>query len=101
MKNKPIIITVVATSFVILLAISSIYFLHNQKVKSINSFAECAAAGYPIAESYPEQCFTPDGRGFTKEYPDNGVACTMEAKECPDGSFVGRQAPSCEFAPCP
>jgi hypothetical protein len=30
-----------------------------------------------------------------------GVACTMEAKECPDGSFVGRQPPSCEFAPCP
>ena len=30
-----------------------------------------------------------------------GVACTMEAKECPDGSFVGRQPPACEFAPCP
>ena len=30
-----------------------------------------------------------------------GVACTMEAKECPDGSFVGRQGPNCEFAECP
>ncbi|MFH1229051.1 MAG: hypothetical protein V1678_01330 [Candidatus Aenigmatarchaeota archaeon] len=29
------------------------------------------------------------------------VACTMEAKMCPDGSYVGRIAPSCEFAPCP
>lgn len=29
------------------------------------------------------------------------VACTMEAKMCPDGSFVGRQGPNCEFAPCP
>jgi hypothetical protein len=29
------------------------------------------------------------------------VACTMEAKACPDGSFVGRVAPNCEFAPCP
>ena len=29
------------------------------------------------------------------------VACTMDAKECPDGSYVGRQPPSCEFAACP
>ncbi|MEM4255135.1 MAG: beta-propeller domain-containing protein [Candidatus Norongarragalinales archaeon] len=29
------------------------------------------------------------------------VACTADAKQCPDGSFVGRVAPSCEFAPCP
>lgn len=29
------------------------------------------------------------------------VACTMEAKICPDGSSVGRSGPMCEFAPCP
>ncbi|MEN9647611.1 MAG: hypothetical protein RLY57_415 [Candidatus Parcubacteria bacterium] len=29
------------------------------------------------------------------------VACTMEAKLCPDGSAVGRSGPRCEFAPCP
>lgn len=29
------------------------------------------------------------------------VACTMEAKLCPDGSAVGRQGPSCAFAACP
>lgn len=29
------------------------------------------------------------------------VACTMEAKLCPDGSYVGRSGPKCEFAPCP
>lgn len=29
------------------------------------------------------------------------VACTLEAKICPDGSAVGRVGPSCEFAPCP
>lgn len=31
----------------------------------------------------------------------NEVACTMEAKLCPDGSAVGRVGSSCEFAPCP
>lgn len=29
------------------------------------------------------------------------VACTMEAKICPDGTAVGRTGPNCEFAPCP
>ena len=37
--------------------------------------------------------------------PKNGgpkqQACTMEAKQCPDGSYVGRQGPNCEFSPCP
>lgn len=33
----------------------------------INSFEECAAAGYPIMESYPEQCRTPDGRNFVRK----------------------------------
>jgi len=29
------------------------------------------------------------------------VACSMEAKLCPDGSAVTRLGPDCEFAPCP
>lgn len=29
------------------------------------------------------------------------VMCTMDAKQCPDGSYVGRQGPNCEFAKCP
>ena len=32
---------------------------------------------------------------------DTTVACTEEAKVCPDGSSVGRTEPNCEFAPCP
>jgi hypothetical protein len=29
------------------------------------------------------------------------VVCTMEARACPDGSFVSRTGPNCEFAKCP
>jgi len=29
------------------------------------------------------------------------VACTMEAKLCPDGSAIGRSGPNCEFTACP
>ncbi len=32
----------------------------------IRNFEQCAAAGYPVAESYPEQCRTPDGRLFVR-----------------------------------
>src|SRR5260221_6709844 len=27
--------------------------------------------------------------------------CTTEAKQCPDGSYVSRAGPNCEFTPCP
>ena len=33
--------------------------------------------------------------------PTKQVACTLEAKLCPDGSAVGRVGQNCEFAPCP
>ena len=29
------------------------------------------------------------------------TVCTQEAKQCPDGSYVGRAGPNCEFEPCP
>lgn len=29
------------------------------------------------------------------------IYCTMEAKLCPDGSYVSRTGPNCEFAACP
>lgn len=186
-----------------ILALTAGYFIFNsQSVIEINSFEECAAAGYPILEIYPEQCRTPDGKSFTKtmvpletnfgstitlrvneqvrftdglvvtlveindsrcksgvvciwagelssriillggdvsEFKEvrlgtatvksviqNGytitlkdatedtstiivtktkeveqIACTMEAKMCPDGSYVGRTGPKCEFTACP
>lgn len=34
------------------------------------SFDECAAAGYPVTESYPSQCRTPGGQVFTQETTD-------------------------------
>jgi len=34
-------------------------------------------------------------------YGSKQQACTLEAKLCPDGSYVGRTGPTCEFARCP
>lgn len=32
---------------------------------------------------------------------NNGSLCIQDAKMCPDGTYVQRFAPSCDFAPCP
>ncbi len=51
----------------------------------------------PVIET-PE---TPDGSSQDKTKDNEVVFCTMEAKMCPDGSYVGRIGPDCEFAACP
>ncbi len=42
-----------------------------------------------------------DGQDRPLDENNDGIACTMEAKMCPDGSYVGRTGPNCEFSPCP
>jgi hypothetical protein len=34
---------------------------------TVDNFEECVARGYPILESYPRQCKTPDGKIFTED----------------------------------
>jgi len=53
-------------------------------------------AGYSCKydNTYPDA----SGKCIKKE---EEVVCTLEAKQCPDGSWVGRQGPKCEFTPCP
>lgn len=110
MQNKKIILVLI----ILILGIAAGYYLgaeqKYEKGVKINSFEECVAAGYPVLGSYPLQCTAPDGRNFIRQtnYPINlppqnntPTACTMEAKLCPDGSYVGRSGPNCEFAPCP
>lgn len=49
------------------LLVGGYYFYNKRRIKLIDSFDGCVDAGYPILESYPEQCMTPDGRSFTRE----------------------------------
>jgi hypothetical protein len=60
-----------------------------------NAFADCNKLfqyNFPI-EFLPEYCTQ-----ITK--PLIQVVCAMDAKMCPDGSYVGRTGPKCEFV-CP
>lgn len=38
---------------------------------------------------------------FSVHAQEDVVECTMDAKMCPDGSYVGRVGPDCAFAACP
>ncbi|OGB74533.1 hypothetical protein A2V68_02905 [candidate division Kazan bacterium RBG_13_50_9] len=40
--------------------------LHSSRSEVYN-FTDCAAAGYPVMESYPRQCRTPSGQSFTED----------------------------------
>lgn len=68
----------------------------------ITNFEQCVEEGNPIMESHPRQCKTEDGQTFTESMSrDIGVACAADVKECPDGNYVSRVPPECNFAPCP
>ena len=45
--------------------------------------------------------FAMQGYKAWKEDRSEQVFCTQEAKLCPDGSYVGRTGPKCEFTACP
>ncbi len=44
--------------------------------------------------------FSQKASSVVKGEPTGEVMCTMDAKECPDGSWVGRSGPNCQFV-CP
>jgi hypothetical protein len=54
--------------------------------------------GYAMGVQQPKDVGVPPIESLP---PEEGIACTMDAKICPDGSGVGRSGPNCEFAPCP
>ncbi len=56
---------------IIVLVIAGGVYVYRQyskyvQVSKINSFDDCAAAGFSVMESYPAQCRTPDGKSFTQ-----------------------------------
>lgn len=98
---------VILSIFVITGVIVGLLLWNNaQRIAAISNFEECAAAGYPILDSYPARCMTPDKRSFTQELseeekkklippystPADGFTCgngicediTCDAIGCPD-----------------
>jgi eight-cysteine-cluster-containing protein len=61
--------------------------LHQPRV---TDFVSCAAAGYPVMESYPRQCASPDGRSFYEQVtlPIN-ASSTVSTPTAADGCVIG------------
>ncbi len=77
MTDQKRITTIIATGA--LLGLAGYFFLRSNNffqkpATAINSFEECAVAGFPIMESYPEQCRTPDGRTFVHDITSQKAA---------------------------
>lgn len=71
-------------------------------------FSTCPRNELPAYPGISEEPFqaptpTPVVPSTKKQTPPlkEGVICTQEVRLCPDGSFVARTGPKCEFAPCP
>lgn len=73
-KTIQLVATVVLIAVAVIIAV--ILFSRNG---TINSYQDCVNAGYPVLESYPEQCRTPDGKSFTKPF-DVGDSVTYMGK---------------------
>ncbi len=64
-------ITLIGIAIVLTLIAGLLLSLSNiakkQRMYAISTFEECKNEGYPIMESFPEQCATPDGRTFVND----------------------------------
>jgi len=65
-SRKRFALFVVIVSFIFMGVVFIFISLFSQKAASeITSYQQCADAGYPIQESYPERCSVPGGKTFT------------------------------------
>lgn len=88
-QNKNLLSSKIVTGALVVVALILVgfgsYGLGMNKANKDKVVADPQPASSPIAPTIPEE---------------KGVACTMDAMECPDGSYVGRTGPNCEFV-CP
>lgn len=65
MKNKKLLYGILVI-FILAVAGGGLYIYVKKAgtAKEIKDFEDCAQAGYPVLESYPQQCEAPDGRIF-------------------------------------
>lgn len=80
---------------VVLFSNGKIYnmYINSEDQADINKFDQIISIFKFIEQAQPQPSASPSGEQ---------VACTQEAKLCPDGyTYVSREGPNCEFAPCP
>ena len=59
-------IVFIVISILILAGIVTVWRVHQNRLNHVNDFFSCADAGYPLQESFPARCTTPNGQTFTE-----------------------------------
>src|SRR3989344_4204450 len=95
---------ILITAAIIILAGIGIYFAFNRQLSSpspeITNFEECTSAGYPMGESYPRQCWAPDGKHFVEDItkgslPASGPITVSGEITCLPKKGTGQQTLEC------
>jgi hypothetical protein len=100
---------VVAAVIILVAGLGVWYSTDYKSYSQITSYDQCAAAGYPILETYPEQCKLPDGRTFTRNIegpgpvPSPTSSPTQTTTTVPRGTLSGyiHVGPTCAVQPVP
>lgn len=65
----PVLLALIVGAIILIVGAVAWTMAKNQPLE-IDSFADCAAAGYPVMESYPRQCRA-NGQTFVEEIPSD------------------------------
>lgn len=78
---------------------------NNSRVAIFISIISLFIACFSLWQSFSKDVSLPSTANPIIQNPKieepKGIACTLEAKLCPDGSSVGRSGPDCVFSECP
>jgi hypothetical protein len=64
-------------AILVIVALVVLYLVPWSKQPEVNDFQACIDAGYPVMESFPRQCKTPDGRTFTEQIVEGDVVISF------------------------
>ncbi len=88
--------TIIALIIVLLILIGGFFLIQEEQAEPVVlSFEDCVEAGYPVMESFPRQCATPDGRTYAEEIPvsptyDNASADLIRVETPFPGAVTGK-----------
>lgn len=97
--NRTLLLAGLAAIVVVLVALSG-YYLGSKSTRDDRFASPNPSVNESILPSeMPQETPTDLPTSFPES--EDPVMCTLEAKLCPDGSYVGRTGPKCEFSLCP
>lgn len=91
-KTILVVICSIALAFLI-----SFFYLSSFPTQTKNQYSTSTPNGY--VNEMPSKGISKPQKPV--ENPTEGVMCAADVKQCADGSYVSRIAPSCAFATCP